>query len=246
MQERPTSGFQDPKQFLHRFLVLRYMFENMTTIDGVKGLVGKLNIRYIHAHHGPRVRQAGAQVIDLGGLGKGLGKPDLNTRADMKELDRSRTETWLPKQAGTVWLAKDSVLLIAVYIPLWGVGGLIWGVIMTLLTDGQLVKWLMGGILWGATCWFLMSIFLVIAYRQVTISVPVNDPATLAQRLSEAAKSLRYSIKQDSSASFVGTPRHLTARVFECNALDIRLVEESIEVTGPAFVVNKLRKKLQA
>ena len=115
---------------------------------------------------------------------------------------------------------------------------------MALFTDGQLVKWLITGIFWGASCWFLMSIFLVIAFRQVAAGIPVKDTVTLAQRLSETAKSLRYTIKQDSPASFVGTPKHWLARFFECNKLYIRLYENDLELTGPALVVNKARKKL--
>jgi len=140
----------------------------------------------------------------------------------------------------TVWFPKDLLLVIALYIALWGFGGFVWGVVMALFTDGQLVKWLIVGFFWGASCWFLMSIFLVIAFRQVAAGIPVKD----TECLSDIAKSLRYTIKQDSPASFVGTPKHWLARFFECSKLHIWLYEEKLELTGPALVVNKVRKKL--
>jgi hypothetical protein len=151
--------------------------------------------------------------------------------------------TMAAEKGRTVWLPKDSLLVIALQIPLWGFGGLGWGLFMTFSTDGQLIKWLIAGILWGATCWFFMSIFLVIAFREVMASIPVKDTVGLAPRLSEAAKSLRYTIKQDSPTSFVGTPKHWLARFFECNKLHLRLYEENLEMVGPALVVNKIRKR---
>jgi hypothetical protein len=147
------------------------------------------------------------------------------------------------KKVPTVWLPKDSLLVIAVNIPLWGLLGLCWGLFMAFSTDGQIIKWLIAGILWGATCWFFMTIFVVIAFREVVAGIPVTDTVCLAQDLAEAAKSLRYIVKQDSPTSFAARPKHWLARFFECNKLHIRLYEGNLELTGPVMVVNKVRKK---
>jgi hypothetical protein len=144
----------------------------------------------------------------------------------------------------TVWLPKDSLLVIALYIPVWGLGGLGWGLFMTLFTDGQLIKWLIAGMVWAAPCWFLMSIYLVIAFREVAARIPVLDTTTLAHHLSAVARALRCTVELDSPTSIVATPKNWLARIFEFNKLHIRLNEDNLELTGPAIVVNKLRKRL--
>src|SRR5438874_12805536 len=98
-------------------------------------------------------------------------------------------------------------------IPLWGVGGLAWGVAMLFLMGGDPFGWLIGGILWGASVWFVFSLFMLVAYRERSTSIPLQDEATLAERLAGAMKRLGYSVEQESPTHFVCKPKHGLARV---------------------------------
>ena len=146
----------------------------------------------------------------------------------------------------TVWFPKDSLLGVVLIIPLWGILGLGWGCAMALSTNGSLIGWLFQGLLWGATMWFIFSILLVIMGREVSTTIPLQETATLPERLDKAVKRLRYTIEQQSSTSFVCQPKNRVARLFEFNKLHVRLLDGSVDLIGPAIVVNKVQKQLLA
>jgi hypothetical protein len=148
-------------------------------------------------------------------------------------------------QSRTVWFAKDTLLAVLFTIPLWGVAGLVWGLVMALLMAGSLIGWLWAGLLWGAGCWFFSSIFLLIVYREVTTFLPPQEATTFAERLGEAVQPLRYTVEQQSPTSFVCQPRRAIVS-FECNKLHVRLHDGSTVLIGPAVLVNKVRKRLLA
>jgi len=70
-------------------------------------------------------------------------------------------------QDRTVWFSRDSLIMIALGIPVWGIGGLCWGGFMSLTNDGSLIGWLVLGILWGATMWFVFAIYLLFVLREL-------------------------------------------------------------------------------
>ncbi len=146
----------------------------------------------------------------------------------------------------TVWFPKDFLLYVVVSIPLWCIGGLIWGLIMALFMSGSLINWLFLGLLWGAFVWFFTSITLAFLAREVSTNIPFLESATLPERLGKAVKRLRYTVEQQSSTSFVCKPKHIIARLFEFNKLSVRLRDGSVDLVGPATVVNKVRKQLLA
>jgi hypothetical protein len=82
------------------------------------------------------------------------------------------------------------------------------------------------------TCWIVMSMLLVIVLREVTVIIPVKEMSGFAQRLSEAAKSARYTIEQESPTSFVGMPKRGLGRSFECYKLHVHLAAESLSQEG--------------
>lgn len=149
-------------------------------------------------------------------------------------------------QNRTVWFPKDSLLLILLNIPLWGIAGLGWGLAMALFMNGILIYWLFLGLFWGASMWFFFAIILSIMCREVSINIPLPESTTLAERLGKAVKRLRYTVEEQSSTSFVCKPKHRIARLFECNKLHVRLLDGSVELIGPAAAVNKVRKQLLA
>ncbi|HZY83584.1 MAG TPA: hypothetical protein VFE78_02025 [Gemmataceae bacterium] len=148
-------------------------------------------------------------------------------------------------QDRTVYLPKDFLLAVVSTIPVWGIAGLAWGLAMAHLMAGSLLDWLFIGLLWGATVWFFVSIFLLIAGRELTTTLPPQEAATLAERLGEAVQPLRYAVEQLSPTSFVCTPKRRLYS-FECNKLHVRLHDGGTELVGPAMVVNKVRKRLLA
>ncbi|HTU19023.1 MAG TPA: hypothetical protein VMG10_13260 [Gemmataceae bacterium] len=158
-------------------------------------------------------------------------------------------------QHQTVWLPKDSLLFIVLNIPLWGIAGLAWGFAMALFMNGfsmalflngSLIIWLFLGLLWGAFVWFFYSVALVIQFREAPANIPCLEVETLPERLTKAVKRLRYTMEQQSSTSFVCKPKRGLARLFEFSKLHVSLLDASVDLIGPAFVVNKLRKQLLA
>jgi hypothetical protein len=147
-------------------------------------------------------------------------------------------------QDQTVWFPKDSLLSVVVGIPVWGIAGLGWGFMMALTLSGSLLIWLLLGLFWGAFVWFFVSIFQLIMGREVSTKLPMPDNAMLSELLDKAVKPLRYIMEQQSSTSFVCTPKRGLARLFECNKLHVQLLDDGLHLIGPAIVVNKVRKKL--
>jgi hypothetical protein len=148
------------------------------------------------------------------------------------------------EKVSTVWLPKDSAFLIALQIPIWLIGGLLWGVLMAYLMNGPLVTWLIGGVLWGVWMCLCFALFFLIGLREIVVRLPAEqtDPS---QRLLEAFASVRYTIVERAPTAFVCAPRHWIGRRFQCNRLQVRFGEGIVELTGPAFVVNKVRKRLR-
>lgn len=146
----------------------------------------------------------------------------------------------------TVWFPKDFPILLGLNIPLWGIGGLVWGIFMTLLTDGQLGKWLIIGMFWAAACWFLFAILLIIIYREIEARIPAGNLAELPQRLATGLKHFRYTIEQQSPTNFVCKPTKALTRIIplECTKLHVEVEDGSIDLSGPAFVVKRVRKEL--
>jgi hypothetical protein len=145
----------------------------------------------------------------------------------------------------TVWFAKDTLLALVFCIPVFGLAGLVWGLLMALTTDGSLIGWLVIGQLWGVTVWFFSSILLAIVSREVTVALPPQETATFAERLGKAVRPHRYTVEQQSPTSFVCKPRRALFS-FECNKLHVRLRDGGAVLVGPAILVNKVRKRLLA
>jgi hypothetical protein len=158
-------------------------------------------------------------------------------------------------QHQTVWFPKDSVLFIALYIPLWGIAGLGWGFTMALFMNGftmalflngSLIIWLFLGLLWGAFVWFFYSITLVVLFREVSANILLPEAEALPERLAKVVKRLRYTMEQQSSTSFVYKPKRGLARLFEFSKLHLYLRDGNLDLIGPALVVKKVRKQLVA
>jgi hypothetical protein len=142
----------------------------------------------------------------------------------------------------TVWFSKDSILSIVLSIPVWGGAGLIWGLLMATFMGGSLLGGLLLGLLWGASVWFFFAIYLLVAYRELSTTIPLQETAALPEQLAKAVKPLRYKVEQQSAISFVCKPNLGLARLFELGKLHVRLHQGSIEMVGPAIVVNRVRK----
>ena len=91
----------------------------------------------------------------------------------------------------TGWFSKNSLLAIALGIPLWGIAGLGWGLFMILLMGGNFVGWLIGGVTWAIFMWFFFSILVLILLRDMVVRIPINKNAPLDKQLAEAVKRLR-------------------------------------------------------
>jgi hypothetical protein len=148
----------------------------------------------------------------------------------------------------TVWSPKDFLLFVVVMIPVWGLGGLAWGLVMALLVGGWLPGWLLAGLLWGAAVWVIFSILILITCRELSTTIPLPEAATFPERLAEAARSLRYLVEQQSPTHFVCKPRYGLVRLFsfQFTRLHVRLRDGSVDLVGPAAAVKKVRKKFEA
>ncbi len=144
----------------------------------------------------------------------------------------------------TIWFSRNSLLAIVFNVPVWGIAGLGWGLLMALLMGGSLVGWLIGGIFWAIFMWFFFSILLLILLRDIVVRIPIHKNAALDKQLAEAVKRLRYTVEQESPSTFVCKPKFGLPRLLEINRLDVHVVDDNVELAGPAIVVNKLRKKL--
>ena len=153
-----------------------------------------------------------------------------------------------PDQDRTIWFPKDSLRAVVLTIPLWGIAGLGWGLFMTFWIGGSLIGWLFAGLLWGASVWFVFSFIMMIVCRELSTTIPLQENATLPDRLGDAAKSIRYTVEQLSSTSFVCKPKHGLPLLlsFEFTKLHVLLRDGRADLIGPVVLVKKMRKRLLA
>lgn len=147
----------------------------------------------------------------------------------------------------TVWFPKDLLFAIVVHLVIWLVAcGIVWVCIMNLVLEGGGLLWVVPGMMWGGIFWFFFSMFVAVACREVVVTVPLNDPAKIADRLSEAAKPLRYTVEENPPSVFLCRPKRWLARRFQCNAVQVQMHEGTIELTGPAIIVKRFAKGLRS
>jgi hypothetical protein len=144
----------------------------------------------------------------------------------------------------TVWFSNNSLLAVFLGIPLWTIAGLGWGLFMALFMGGNFLGWLIAGVFWGACMWFFFSILSLILLRDIVAHIPVNENLALDKQLGEAAKRIRYTVEQESPRTFVCKPKSWLPRLLEMNKLEVHVMDNCVELTGPAFAVKKVRKKL--
>jgi hypothetical protein len=156
----------------------------------------------------------------------------------------SRLTIMKAKTVRTIWFSRNSLLAIALNIPVWGIAGLGWGLFMTLWMGGDLVRWLIGGVYWGIAMWITFSILFFILLRDLVIRIPINTNAGLDKQLAEAVKRIRYTVEQQSPADFVCKPKSWVPRLLEMNRLDVHVMDDNVEVSGPAVTVKRVQKKL--
>jgi hypothetical protein len=138
------------------------------------------------------------------------------------------------------------VLNLAVATPVWGLGGLIWGLLMLVIVGGDPLGWLFAGIFWGMSCWFFFSIWLVIGTREQVVRLPMIDVPTLHERLAKILKRNWYRVEQQSPTRIVCKPKFGLPRLLDYNNLLVQVGHDAIELIGPAVLVKKVRKKLAA
>ncbi len=144
----------------------------------------------------------------------------------------------------TVWFSRNSLLAIVVNVPVWGIAGLGWGLFMTLWMGGDLVRWVIGGVYWAIFMWITFSILLLILLRDIVVRIPIQKNAALGEQLARAVKRIRYTVEQESPSSYVCKPKSWLPRLLEMNRLDVHVMDDKIELTGPALTVKRVRKKL--
>jgi hypothetical protein len=150
------------------------------------------------------------------------------------------------QQDRIVWFPKDWILGVLLTIPVWWTAGLVWGGFMFLFMGGSLIGWLIVGLLWGASMWFVFSLVILVACRERSTSIPVDEPERFPGRLGAAVKSFRYKVEQVSPTSFVCRPNTALARLFpfEYTKIHVHLHDGRAELIGPSQHVNKVRKHL--
>jgi hypothetical protein len=149
-------------------------------------------------------------------------------------------------QDRVVWCPKDLLLWVLLGIPIWGIGGLGWGLVMALFMQAPLFGWLFAGLLWGAAMWVVFTVVGAVASRELSTRIPLPETASLPQRLAEAVQRSGYVVEQQSPVWFVGRPKYGLIRLFECSKLHVVARDGGADLTGPVFLVRKVRKKLLA
>jgi hypothetical protein len=144
----------------------------------------------------------------------------------------------------TNWFSSNLFVVLGVSMPMWLIGGLLWGWFMQFFLGGNVAGWILTGILWGVSCGLLFSVCMIAPMREIVLCVPLERSADLAERLAEAAKSQRYSVEEKTPEMFLCEPRFGLARLLQCNLVSVQVQGDSLLLTGPAGIVKKIRRKL--
>jgi hypothetical protein len=144
----------------------------------------------------------------------------------------------------TNWFSSNLFVVLGVSLPMWLIGGLLWGWFMQVFLGGHVAGWLLAGVLWGVCCGLLFSAFLIVPMREIVLRVPLEKSAGLAERLAEAAQSQRYFVEEKTPEVFLCKPRFGLARLLQCNQVAVQVQGDSLLLRGPAGIVKKIRGKL--
>jgi hypothetical protein len=147
----------------------------------------------------------------------------------------------------TTWFSRDSLITVAMMVPLWSLGGVFWGTAMSLVMNkGSLVGWLIAGAFWAIACWFATAILMLIGFRELVVRIPELGAERFGDRLSAITKKLRYAVEQTSAYEYLCKPaRGLLRHIADYGTMRVLLHREGIDLIGPALVVNRVRKELQ-
>ncbi len=146
----------------------------------------------------------------------------------------------------TDWLSRDTLFAILLTLPAWGIAGFFWALFMSFATDGQVIKWTIAGVLWAITCWLGTSVMFVFMLRGLTDRVPHVDPAHLSKCLAEVTKKTKYVVEQLNPFCYECRPGRGLGRHLGYYVLRVQLHQGGMDLTGPAVMVRRLEKRLQA
>jgi hypothetical protein len=150
------------------------------------------------------------------------------------------------KKLQTVWFTELSLLMMAIGVPLWGIGAVAWGSLMAYFMHGSVIGWIIAGVVWGVSCWFFTSFFWVLVLRRLVVRLSPVDTSDLGQRLVRAVEPLKYSVEQPSQFQYLCTPTRGWAGLRKFNAVQVQLHQAGIDLIGPALLVKKVQKHLMA
>ncbi len=151
-------------------------------------------------------------------------------------MDRVRREIPFPVAFFLVW---------ACQLPLWLIGGLVWGLAMAFLFGWHLIGALINGFAWGVEMQIIVAPLLAtgMAWRR-SATITVRDPATFRQAIDKLCRELRLIVIAESPDEFVLAPKWVLIR-FRLQEAVVSLGDGVAKVTASAFFVSRLRKQLE-
>lgn len=138
------------------------------------------------------------------------------------------------------------LLVLACQIPVWGCGGLLWGVFMVLLAGMHPVSGLIGGLVWGFAMWLILgNLFAVgLAWRR-SAELPTADRGAIEAAIEPVCAKLRLAVRyedEDEEEIVLGPKRALVQ--FRLQETQIVFADGTATLTGPALTFGSIRKAL--
>jgi hypothetical protein len=136
------------------------------------------------------------------------------------------------------------LLVLAIQIPLWLGGGLLWAVLMIIGTGWHPVGALLAGLGWGFFMWLLVgNLFAVgLAWRR-SAEIPVPDRFAFRAALGRACSKLRFIVLTESADAVLLGPKRALVRL-QINEVWVEFVDGTAVLSAPAMVFGRIRKVL--
>ena len=136
------------------------------------------------------------------------------------------------------------LLVLSFQLPVWLFGGLLWAVVMAVLTGWRPVGALLGGLGWGFFMWLLVGNILAVglAWRR-SAELPAPDRAAFRAALKRVCNKLRLVVLTEARNEVVLGPKRVLIR-FQLQEARVEFADGTALLSSSALAFGRIRKVL--
>jgi hypothetical protein len=136
-------------------------------------------------------------------------------------------------------------LVLALQVPLWLFGGLLWSALMIALEGSRPLNALLGGLVWGFFMWIVAGNILAIGFAwRRKAKFPVADRDEFHSVLERACQKSRFKVLAETADEVILGPKWVLFR-FQLQESRLEFTNRMAVLTSPALFFGRIRKALK-